>query len=477
VSLLQVRGVTKRFPGVLALDGVDFDVEAGEVHALLGENGAGKSTLVRIIAGDHAPDAGTLTIDGEAVPSGSPRDARAHGVRIVTQERSLVRSISVTENVLMGRLPTNRLGAVDWRAAHRTARSALRPLGLEIDPARELGGLRPAHQQLVEIARAMSDEGRLLILDEPTAALPAEDTDHLFAAVRELRAAGVGIVYISHRLGELSAIADRVTILRDGRRITTGPLGGATHAELVRAMVGRDIEELYPRVRREASDVVLALDGVTAPGICEGASLEVRGGEIVGVFGLVGSGAAELPYVASGDVPSAGTVYRAAPPAMVPGDRRGEGVLPQASAARNIGLGSLPRYRRLGVFSRQRERAAARARAEELDIRPPDVLTSIVKLSGGNQQKTIIARGLEGRAGLYLLSEPTRGVDVGARSDIYRILAERCADGAGVLLASSDLDEVVGLADRVYVMSRRRVVATVAGTAITSERLLAEATQ
>jgi ribose transport system ATP-binding protein len=477
VSLLEIRGLTKRFPGVLALDGVDFDVDAGEVHALLGENGAGKSTLVRIVAGGHAPDAGTITIDGAAVAPGSPREARAHGVRIVTQERSLVPTVSVSENVLMGRLPTRFGGAVDWGEAHRRTRAALQSLGLDVDPTRELGELRPAHQQLVEIARATSDEGRVLILDEPTAALSAEDTDHLFAAIRGLRASGVGIVYISHRLGELSAIADRVTILRDGRLITTRPLGDATPAELVRAMVGRDIEELYPRTRREAGDVLLSLRDVTAPGVCEGATLDVRAGEIVAVFGLVGSGATEVPYVASGDLPSAGTIDRRGRRALVPSDRRGEGVLPQATTARNIGLASLPRYRRLGVFSRQRERAAARRRAEELDLRPPNVLATIVKLSGGNQQKAIIARGLEGDAALYLLSEPTRGVDVGARSDIYRILAERCAVGAGVLLASSDLDEVVGLADRVYVMSRRRVVAVVGGSEITSERLLAEATQ
>jgi ABC-type sugar transport system ATPase subunit len=241
-------------------------------------------------------------------------------------------------------------------------------------------------------------------------------------------------------------------------------------------MVGRDIEDVYPRTRRTAGDVLLALHDVTAPGVCEGASLDVRAGEIVAVFGLVGSGATELPYVAAGDVPAAGSIDRRARLGLVPGDRRGEGLLPQATTARNIGLAALPRYRRLGAFSRQRERAAARRRAEELDLRPPNVGATVVKLSGGNQQKAVIARGLEGDAGLFLLSEPTRGVDVGARADIYRILAERCAAGAGVLLASSDLDEVVGLADRVYVMARRRVVAVVSGAEITSERVLAEAT-
>jgi ABC-type sugar transport system ATPase subunit len=478
-SRLQAIGITKRFPGVVALDEVDFSVEAGEVHALLGENGAGKSTLVRIIAGDYEPDAGELMIDGEPVTFGSARDARSHGVRIVTQERSLVPSLSVTENVLMGRLPRRpRSHIIAWKDAHRRAREALAPFGLDhLDPARELGQLRPAHQQLVEIARAISEDGRILILDEPTAALAAEDADHLFEAVRGLRDRGVGIVYISHRFGELAEIADSVTILRDGKLIETRPFGDATPAELVRAMVGRDIESLYPRVRAAAGEVLFSLRDVTAPGICEAATLEVRAGEVVGVFGLVGSGATEIPYVAAGAIPAAGTVDRRVPHALVPSDRRAEGILPQASVARNIALASLSRYRRGAAFSHGRERAAARARADQLAIRTANLETTITKLSGGNQQKAIVGRGLELGAGIYFLSEPTRGVDVGARADIYGILADRCASGAGVLLASSDLDEVVGLADRVYVMSRRRIVANVVGSEITSERLLAEATR
>jgi ABC-type sugar transport system ATPase subunit len=475
--LLEVSGIVKRFPGVVALDGVDFSVERGEVHALLGENGAGKSTLTRIVAGDYPPDEGTISVDGECVAFASPRDARERGVRIVTQERSLAPPLSVTENVLMGRLPAGRGGRVLWRRAHATAAAALERLGLRADPRGEVGLLRPAHQQLVEIARALSDDARLLILDEPTAALSAEETDHLFAAVRGLRATGVGVVYISHRIGELPEIADRVTILRDGRVVGCHPVRDATPSELVRAMVGRELAELYPRKRGAPGRSLLTLRDVSAPDVCEEVTLDVRAGEIVAVFGLVGSGATELPYVAAGDVKASGAVIREAPHALVPSDRRAEGVLPQATVARNIGLSSLGRYRRDGVFRRSAERAAARERADRFAIRPPDVEQGIAKLSGGNQQKALLARGLEAGAELFLLSEPTRGVDVGARADIYRLLGERCADGAAVLVASSDLDEVVGLADRVYVMSRRRVTDCVSGAAIESERLLEAATR
>ena len=477
--VIEARGVTKRFPGVTALDAVDFTLRRGEVHALLGENGAGKSTLTRIIAGDYPPDEGGLLMAGEPVRFSSPRDARQAGIRLVTQERALVPSLSVAENVFLGRLPArSALGPVDWRALRRRAEGELARVGLAVDPGTEVGRLRPAEQQLVEIAKALSEEGSVLILDEPTAALSSDETARLFGVVRALRADGAAVLYISHRVGELHEIADRVTVLRDGRVVGTHRAGATTSERLVREMVGRDLVDLYPRERREPGEVLLEMIDVDAPGVCEGLSLTVRAGEIVAAFGLVGSGATELPYVAAGDLAATGSVRRHARPGLVPVDRRSEGLLAGSSVRRNIGVASLRRYRRGAVaLSRRAERRAAQARVADLDLRPARVETRVATLSGGNQQKAVLGRWLEAEADLLLLSEPTRGVDVGARAEIYRILARRAAGGAAVLMASSDLDEVVGLADRVYVVSRGRVAAELAGPAITPEAVLEAATR
>ena len=476
-ALVETRAVTKRFPGVVALDRVDFKLRPGEVHALLGENGAGKTTLTRIVAGDYAPDEGELRFAGERVSLSSPRDALERGVRLVTQERALVPTLSVAENVLLGRLPTAAGRRVDWRRTNEEARQVLERVGLRVDPTREVESLRPAEQQLVEIARALSEEGRTLILDEPTAALSATETTRLFEVIGGLREHGVGVLYISHRVGELAEIADRVTVLRDGRVVTTTELSQTTREELVRLMVGREIAELYPRVRAQPGEVVLALDGATAPGLCDDVSLEVRSGEIAAVFGLVGSGATEIPYVAAGDRPHTGEIRVRGRLGLVPVDRRSEGLLRQATVRRNLCAASLDRYARFGVFSRRRERAAARRQVEALRLRPARTEARVRGLSGGNQQKTVLGRWLEAGADLFLLSEPTRGVDVGARAEIYEILGRLCERGAAILVASSDLDEVVGLADRVYVITRGRVVATLEGDEITHERVLEAATR
>ena len=476
-ALVETRAVTKRFPGVVALDRVDFQLRPGEVHALLGENGAGKTTLTRIVAGDYAPDEGELLFGGEPVSLSSPRDALERGVRLVTQERALVPTLSVAENVHLGRLPTAAGGRLDRRRANEEARQVLERVGLRVDPTREVERLRPAEQQLVEIARALSEEGRTLILDEPTAALSATETTRLFDVIRGLREHGVGVLYISHRVGELADIADRVTVLRDGRVVTTTELSETTREELVRLMVGREIAELYPRVRAEPGEVVLALDGVTAPGLCDDVSLEARSGEIVAVFGLVGSGATEIPYVAAGDRPHTGEIRVRGRLGLVPADRRSEGLLRQATVRRNLCAASLARYARYGVFSRRRERAAARRQVEALRLRPARTEARVRGLSGGNQQKTVLGRWLEAGADLFLLAEPTRGVDVGARAEIYELLGRLCERGAAILVASSDLDEVVGLADRVYVITRGRVVATLEGDEITYERVLEAATR
>jgi ABC-type sugar transport system ATPase subunit len=470
--LIEARALTKTFPGVTALDRVHFELRAGEVHALLGENGAGKSTLTRIIAGDYQPDAGELYFSGEKVALGSPREARARGVRLVTQERTLVPTLSVAENIFLGRLPKRSRTVVDWRVARRGAEEVLARIGLEVDPATEVGLLRPAEQQLVEIARELSDAGRILVLDEPTAALASAEADRLFDVVRSLQEQGVGILYISHRVGELADIASRVTVLRDGRVVTTRELTATNTDELVRLMIGRELSDLYQRTATSPGDVALELSDVSVEGICQDVSLTVRLGEIVAVFGLVGSGATEIPYIAAGHLRHSGSVVTSGRVGIVPLDRRHEGLLRQATTRRNIGAGSLDRYARFGIFSRRRERAAASRQIVALGIRPPRPEARVAGLSGGNQQKVVLARSLEAGAGLLLLAEPTRGVDVGARADIYGILRGLCERGAAVLMASSDLDEVVGLAGRVYVMARGRVVDVFADEAITRARVL-----
>ena len=476
-ALVSAVGVTKNFPGVRALDRVDFSVEVGEVHALLGENGAGKSTLTKVLAGDYPPDEGWVEVSGHRVRFSSPHDARQAGIRLVTQERSLVPSLSAAENVFMGVLPAKARALLDRRELNRRTRVELNRVGLDhVEPGDEVGLLRPAEQQLVEIARALSREGKVLILDEPTAALSAQETARLFDVVRALRSSGVGILYISHRIGELRDIADRVTVLRDGRVASSHPMKETTREGLVREMIGRELREMYPRRRTDFGEPALVFDHTTVPGICEDVSLTVHRGEIVAVFGLVGSGATELPYVAAGDRPGNG-VSVVGSAGLVPADRHAEAILPGSTLRRNLTAPSLGRYQRFGLYQRREEKVAAKRQIDGLHIRPAEPETLISSLSGGNQQKVVVGRWLERGADVLMLAEPTRGVDVGARAEIYAILAGRCEAGAAVFIASSDIDEVAGLADRVLVMANGRIVQQFAGSAITTEGLLEAATR
>ena len=474
--LLEARGLVKAFPGVRALDGVDFELRAGEVHALLGENGAGKSTLMRIIAGDYVPDDGELAISGETVSFDAPADAIARGVRLVAQERALVPTLSVAENVLLGHLPARR-GRVDWAALRAAAAEPLARVGLDVDPATELGLLRLDEQQLVEVAKALSGSGRILILDEATASLSTTESERLFDVVRGLRDDGVGIIYITHRIGELRAVADRVTVMRDGRRILTASIDEASREQLVDAMVGRKLGDLYPRARPASGDLRLQVRNLTVERVCRDVSLAVHEGEIVALFGLVGSGAMEIPYAIAGARASRGRVEARGRIGLVPADRRSEGLFGQSTVARNIGAASIGRFGPAGLYARRREYAAARRQIAALDLRPPRPRAPVAKLSGGNQQKAVLGRWLERGSDILLLSEPTRGVDVGARAEIYRLLGELCAGGRSVLLASSDLDEVVGLADRVHVVVRGQVVAELAGDDLRHDRVLEAATR
>jgi ABC-type sugar transport system ATPase subunit len=468
-ELLSIHGLTKRYPGVVALDAVDFDLREGEIHAVVGHNGAGKSTLVKIIAGDLRPDAGTLRMAGNEVAFSSPSDAIASGIRIVTQERALVPLLTVEENVFLGQWPVGRSGLVDWSATRSGASRVLGDLGVSIDPAVQVRFLRPAEQTLVEMAKGLSHEMRVLLLDEPTSTISEEETSRLFAILRRLRGMGVGTLLISHRIPDILAVADRMTVLRDGRVVFRSAVEGLSARDIVRQMAG-DIEEPTRDLRPTGpGPVVLQAEKVTVAGVLEQVSLELRAGEIAGVFGLVGSGATELPaalcgaIARQGEVRVSGKALRRPTDAVglgvgfVPPDRS-QGIMDILSLQRNLGVSSLSSFARLGVFRRTLERAAALRWIDRLSITPADPARVMSTFSGGNQQKTLLGRWLMGSPRVLLLAEPTRGVDVAARAAIHRSLIQLRDAGVAILFASSDLDEVVTVSDRVLVFSRGRMI-------------------
>jgi ribose transport system ATP-binding protein len=468
-DLLLLEGVTKRYPGVVALDAVDFDLRAGEIHAIVGHNGAGKSTLVKIIAGDVRPDEGVFQVAGEDVSFSSPGDAIAAGIRIVTQERALVPLLTVEENVFLGHWPVARGGLVDWPATRRDAKRALADLGVSIDPAAQVRSLRPAEQTLVEIAKGLSHEMRVLLLDEPTSTISEEETSRLFTILRRLRDMGVGIILISHRVPDIQAVADRMTVLRDGRVVFRTALEGLSSRDIVRHMAGDVDEPARDRQPASPGPVVLEARGVAVAGVLEDVSFDLRAGEIAGVFGLVGSGATELPaalcgaIARRGDVRVNGTVLHGPTDAkdlgvgFVPPDRS-MGILDILPLQRNLGISSLRRFSSWGVFHRAAERAAAMRWIERLSITPADPARTMATFSGGNQQKALLGRWLMRSAKVLLLAEPTRGVDVAARASIHRTLLELRDAGVAILFASSDLDEVVTISDRVLVFSRGKMI-------------------
>ncbi len=484
MPLLQMRGIVKEFPGVRALDEVDLDVAAGEVHCLLGQNGAGKSTLIKVLAGAYRPDSGEILWAGAPVVFGSPHDADAAGIATIHQELDLVPGLSVAENIVLGHEP-GRFGFSRPRAAEDAARALLRRLGHpEIPPRRELGRLSAAGQQIVSMARALSRDARLIVMDEPSAVLDADEVDNLFRVVRELTAAGVAVVYISHRLEEIRRIGDRVTVLKDGRTVARNlPAPGTPTAEVIRLMTGRAIEYVFPerlnRPRRgridycAGGDVVLEVEGLGRRGEFADVSFTVRAGEVVGLAGLVGSGRSEiLETVYGARRPTAGTVAvrgrKLAPgsvPAAVragmglaPEERKSQGLLMSEPVYRNVSLPALSRFARAGFLRGGAELAAAAEVTAQLDVRPADPTRPVRTLSGGNQQKVVLARWLLEECSVLLLDEPTRGVDVGARSEIYALVRRLAARGVAVVLVSSEVPEVLGLADRVLVVRDGRVV-------------------
>ncbi|RIK55758.1 MAG: D-xylose ABC transporter ATP-binding protein [Chloroflexi bacterium] len=488
--LLELRDITKTFPGVVALDGVSFDVRPGEVHALLGENGAGKSTLIKIIAGAYQPDAGGLIFNGEAVRLASPREAAARGVAVIYQEMSLYPELSVAENIFMGRHPRGPLGSVDWRRMVAGAEALFRTLDVDINVRHKVSRLTVGNRQRVEIAKALSQQARILIMDEPTASLTAHDVEILFGIVRRLRDQGVGIIYISHRLDEVFELADRVTVLRDGKYVGTLDAQEATPDRLISMMVGRTLDNLFPKETVPIGAPVLEVRGLTRSGVVEDISFEVRRGEIVGLSGLVGSGRSDLAQAIFGaHPPDRGEIRIDGKPvhvrtprdamrlgiAYVSEDRQRQGLVLPMSVKENVTLAVLTDLTRFGfVRLRDEERQAAQS-VERLRVRTPSLMQQVANLSGGNQQKVVLSKWLLRRPKLLILDEPTRGIDVGAKAEIHRLMSELAAQGIGILMISSELPEIMGMSGRVLVMRRGRLVAEFARANATQEAIIAQA--
>jgi ABC-type sugar transport system ATPase subunit len=488
---LAVQGVAKSYEGNPALRDISFEVGAGRVLALCGENGAGKSTLMKVLSGATLPDAGRVLIDGAPARIAGPADAMALGIRTVYQELSLLPHLSVAENVLLGRLPTRALPfVIDWAAANRIAGRVLADFGFpEIDPGAPVGTLGVARQQIVEIAKALVTEPRILILDEPTAVLSASETEKLFAKVRDLAAAGVTVLYISHRLEEVFEIADEIVVLKDGSSVLAGPVAGLDHDRIIRAMVGRPLAAIFPERGGRPGRVVLEVERLGLRGAFADVSFTVRAGEIVGMFGLVGSGRTEIAKAIFGARPAdaggirldGAEVSFASPAAavrsgvaMLTEDRKGDGLALELSVLDNAGLASFPRFSRGGVIDRQRRAALVGAKLRELSIRPRDPGRPVRQLSGGNQQKVVLAKWLlvEGTE-LFIFDEPTRGVDIATRVEIYRMVRDLATAGAAVLLISSEMPEVLGLVDRLLVMRAGRLVAELDPAAARPEQVFA----
>ncbi|HEX5089097.1 MAG TPA: sugar ABC transporter ATP-binding protein [Nocardioides sp.] len=489
--LLQMTGIVKEFPGVRALDGVDLDVRAGEVHCLLGQNGAGKSTLIKVLSGFHQPDDGTITWAGEQVSFSTPAKAIEHGVSTIYQELDLVPHLDVAENVFLGH-EVARAGFTQRSRAHELVRALLARLGhSEIPTTRLVGDLSPANQQIVSMARALSHDTRLLVLDEPSAVLDQQEVENLFRVIRDLTAEGVAVVYISHRLEEIRQIGDRLTVLKDGATVGTGlAVADTPTAELIRLMTGRSIEYVFPPRTEQTGGrgtPMLEVRDLGLAGVFTGVDLDVHAGEIVGLAGLVGAGRSEIletlygaRRATSGRVSVDGKRLRRgsvtsavhAGMGLAPEERKSQGLLLDEAVYRNITMASMTRFARLGFLDKSQERRRAAELTASLDVRPEGVTRVVRTLSGGNQQKVVLARWLLRECRVLLLDEPTRGVDVGARSEIYQLIRSLADRGVAVVVVSSEIEEVLGLADRVLVVREGEVVHESAATDIDEARVL-----
>jgi rhamnose transport system ATP-binding protein len=483
-------GVSKSFAATQALTDVSLDLRAGEVHALVGENGAGKSTLVKILAGVHQPDTGSIRVDGEPTVIAGPAQARALGIAVVHQEPRLFPDLSVAENVYIGHAPAGPLRTVDWGEMRRKARTLFQQLDVRFDVQAPVRGLSMADQQLIEIAKALSVDAGVLILDEPTASLSAHEVDRLFTIVRGLRDRGVAVLFVSHRLGEVFDLCDTATVLRDGRHVITTSTSDLTTADLIRHMVGRTVT-LFPKVETAIGDVLLEVTGLSRAGEFDDVSFSVRAGEIVGMAGLVGAGRTEVARVLfgidqrdGGEVRVAGRAVQFSSPseamdagvAYLPEDRHQEGLVLDFSIAENVTLPILPRLFPRLLVRRSAERTVAREFTEQFRVRMTGVDQLVGALSGGNQQKVVLAKWLASKPTVLILDEPTRGIDIGAKVEVHRIISDLAASGLAIVLISSDLPEVLAMSDRILVLHEGRITAEIPRATATEEGVMYAAT-
>ncbi|EGO62845.1 putative sugar ABC transporter ATPase [Acetonema longum DSM 6540] len=488
--LLNMTGIAKTFPGVKALQDVELSLQAGEIHALLGENGAGKSTLMKILSGVYSKDAGEIRINGAPAEISDPRAAADLGISIIHQELNLIPGLTVMENIFLGREPSRKLGFIDWDEMERRTSGLLAELGTAISPEDLVADLSIGEQQMVEIAKALSYKTKILIMDEPTAALTDRETERLFAIIRQLAAAGAGIIYISHRMEELFALSNRITVLRDGSYIGTVETKTAAFDQLIRMMVGRDVTVRFPKQTVPIGQEVLRVENLSRHQVLHDVSFAVRAGEIVGFAGLMGAGRTELARAIFGvDRLDSGTIYVQGEKCTITGpadaikagigliteDRKSQGLILSLSVGKNITLASLDQYSSGGFISSDREGEAIAANIDKLKIRTPGAGQLVKNLSGGNQQKVVIAKWLATQPKVLIMDEPTRGVDVGAKAEIYSIMNMLTEAGVGIVMISSELPEILGMSDRVVVMSQGRIAGELAITDATQEKIMAYA--
>jgi len=489
-DFLQMRGIRKSYDGTQALRGVDFSAALGEVHAIVGENGAGKTTLVKVLAGAVERNAGDVLLDGQPVELDTPLRARRLGIRAVHQEFSLVPHLTVTENMLMGQMPTSRLGWwVDWPKAYRRAEEILEEIGFTgIQVRTPVSHLSVSHQQMVEIAKAVAERPRILILDEPSAVLSQEELKRLFALIQALKKESTLILYISHRLDEVFQVADRITVLKDGEWVGTLLPQETDQGQLIKMMVGRTLGEIYPSRRTQPGQEILAVKDLSREGSFTDVSFSVARGEILGMFGLVGSGRTQVARCifgaeppTSGEIHVAGGVARPKSPrdavktgvALLTEDRKRDGLVMQCSIRDNVSLASLPQVSRWGFLNRQQQDTQVQSKVQELSVRPAQINRLVRQLSGGNQQKVVLAKWLLAQAKVLILDEPTRGVDVATKVEIYHIMSDLAERGVGILLISSELPEILGMSDRALVMREGRLVGEFTRAQASEETLLA----
>ncbi|MCQ4628548.1 sugar ABC transporter ATP-binding protein [Shinella sp. CPCC 100929] len=490
--ILEMKGIHKRFPGVYALKDVSFSVRRGSVHGLIGENGAGKSTLMRILSGAHRASEGSVAIDGAEIDNPTPERMLELGVAVIYQELAQTPHLTVAENIFLGRLPKNALGLVNWRKARADARAVLQDLNFNVNPAARIDKLSVAQRQMVEIAKAISRHARIVVLDEPSAVLGDSELVNLFAMIRRLsREQGVSFIYISHRLKELYEICDDVTVLRDGQVISSTPIAGTTTESLIRQMVGREMNDIFPERGTPREEIRLAVSGLNRKGVLKDISFDVRQGEIFGICGLAGSGRTEVlravagaDRIDSGEIRVDGKALSVNSPrtalangiGLLPEDRKTEGLFLDQSVAFNVTISSLGALASGGFLKAGEERAKVAEYIRQMRIKTPSGATRVRTLSGGNQQKCGIARQLSAGTQILLVDEPTRGVDVAAKREIYDLLVRLTKDmGAAVVMVSSELPEVLGLCDRIMVMRQGEVSAIVDGKSASEETLMAHA--